>query len=74
MKYLQLLLMSWIFLPSTFTHRDGVRVTQYEPLPRVAAPDGPVYSRGYRYRHTYLGGRGSWEHDYQIDRWSKVSQ
>ncbi len=50
MKYILLISLSWLFLPSTYTHRGGVRVGQYARVPAVAqiqTQQGRVYSRRF---------------------------
>ncbi len=69
-----LLMASWIFMPSTYTHRDGVRVSQYESLPTIPDPSGPVYERVYRVNHTHLHSPWGCDHEVQVQRWSRVTE
>ncbi len=71
---LNFLLASWIFLPSTYTHRDGVRVAQYEPLPTIPSPDGPYYERVYRSQHTHLYSPWGSDNEWRVQRWSRVQE
>lgn len=66
-----LLAVSWIFLPSTYSHKGGERVSQYRPLPKVEPLDDErsvTYRR--RYGWTYLHGtRGGYEAYYERQAW-----
>ncbi len=48
---------SWIFLPGYYTHRDGVRVTQYEqPKPSYVTTDPTYQESGSRHQSYGCGG------------------
>lgn len=53
----------WIFAPSTYTHKNGERVTQYaEPEPAYT----PDYSQYRHHVYIYQDNRG---HYYRRDTW-----
>lgn len=65
----KLVLLFWIFLPGTYTHIDGHRVTQYQRKPTVEGLPDPrqttwSYSRRYTNVYDRWGGYSSYQTSY----------
>ncbi len=60
------LALTWLTLPSTFTHRDGVRVRQHTAEAQPTAPVVDVRTTGWRYTRSQTVFRGS------IDSYQRV--
>jgi hypothetical protein len=70
---------NWLTMPSTYTHRNGERVTQFAPRDRVMLQLPSTFQSGYRHTESVIGRDrlhiierwgnprpyGEWQHPYR---------
>lgn len=52
---------NWLTLPSTYTHRDGQRVSQYQRVPAPVRREAVETVRIRHYQRSWLNNGWSWD-------------
>lgn len=63
-----MLAVSWLFMPSTYTHKEGQRVSQYSEPPKAYAQPGHMETLHFSDEYNYLHGAESWKSDHWYNR------